>query len=405
MKENINQPLFEAPQNSTPNEQEGPESVFETIIHRSPVVGSGKDGIILKVDTTTLDESVIEQLRSEGIDLEQGDFAIKVIKIYRPGTAQKEYDLHTKAYNILSKIEDTANIPKPILIKKCHINSVDSHFLNKYGAVLEDEAEIIVMDFIDGKDIATIIYDYILEKNRYDDSMINNLDFDSKQEIVNNILQFTTPSNRVQGDFRDIISMRDNVRKLLDYLRSKNFSFDSAVLDQLKKSIEVLESNGIFHNDLHERNIMIDSNGKPYIIDFGKTVTDRSDMASDDFAIIKRLESLKQRGDSMDDIENFKRSAERTLKSPKMGEMMATFKTQLEAGQYDRIINNIASSAADQSRFLQLLTVIANIYLSSDRTELKNSILSMLDKIAMQTKQIYAKKDIEICKKYISSKI
>jgi serine/threonine protein kinase len=48
------------------------------------------------------------------------------------------------------------------------------------------------------------------------------------------------------------------------------FQSESA-FSELENFVKILHSNGIYHRDLAEKNIMIDQDGFPYIIDFGKS--------------------------------------------------------------------------------------------------------------------------------------
>ncbi len=51
-------------------------------------------------------------------------------------------------------------------------------------------------------------------------------------------------------------------------LLPENFDYNLFIND-LENQIEILHNAGIFHRDLHVRNVMIDEHGQPVIIDFG----------------------------------------------------------------------------------------------------------------------------------------
>ena len=80
------------------NEKESIESFLDEAIHQSPIIGSGRDGIVLKVNTKNLSKQSSEAIKS--INQEGGgevnDFAIKILKIYRPGTGSIEFDFQKK---------------------------------------------------------------------------------------------------------------------------------------------------------------------------------------------------------------------------------------------------------------------------------------------------------------------
>jgi tRNA A-37 threonylcarbamoyl transferase component Bud32 len=69
---------------------------------------------------------------------------------------------------------------------------------------------------------------------------------------------------RIDGpSFEDILERADEI--------PPNFQSESAFLE-LEHFIKILHSNGIYHRDLAEKNLMMDGEGHPYIIDFGKSV-------------------------------------------------------------------------------------------------------------------------------------
>jgi|SRR3989344_1621314 len=50
------------------------ESFFEEILHTSPVVASGRDGIILKVDMSNFNSSLIEKINNKEIKISIGAY-------------------------------------------------------------------------------------------------------------------------------------------------------------------------------------------------------------------------------------------------------------------------------------------------------------------------------------------
>ncbi len=379
------------------------ENAIALILQRSPVIGFGKDGVVLKVEKRRFDQETIERLKSEGIDLEQGNVAAKILKIYHPGDGQREFDLQTRAFDVLSSFgESCAFIPKPILLKIHQLSEGDREYLKSFGTFTDNEAEIILMDYIEGKDLATLVYDFIILRNHYDEATLENLDFEQKQEIVSDLLEFVIPVNRQKGDFRDIIATRDNVRKLMSYLKKNNYHIDQNILDRIRLSIKMLESNGIFHNDLHERNIMIDNDGNPYIIDFGRAVQDKSDQTSDDFMIVKRFEDLNKEDSNIDDFNNCTNLISRILKSQKWLKLIGEWKKDIKSNKYEHIYNYITSYSTDETLFDQSLAAIASIYISSEEDETKKIVLQILDNLTSKVKQIYLSKKISTYKKYLA---
>lgn len=380
-----------------------PEDFFEEMLHTSPVVATGKDGIILKIDMSNFDSSAIEVMRENGIDISIEDgYALKILKIYRVGDGEREYNIQKEAYDLLKDTSGAAKIPKPIIVRVQHLSEVDKQYLRKYGLILQDDAEIILMDYIEGKDLTVCVYDFILSRNGFDDHAVENMDFQQKYEFVADLINFEIPSNSTIGNYSEVVAMRDNVRKLMSYLKKADFHIDENILNQIKKSLEILEANRIYHNDLHERNIMIDNNSVPYLIDFGRSVRVQDDNNFDDHAVIRRFEVLNKKeipegGQKYwQDLENM------VLKSKNWVPVIEKWKNHLSNGKQSIILNSLVSSSASESQFEQSLGVISHLFHNGDNGY-KKEILDIVEKLPPSLESEFAKRKIGNFKKYIGS--
>jgi len=377
-----------------------PEDFFEEILHTSPIIASGKDGIILQISTLNFDDETIESMRKNGIDISADDgYALKILKIYRHGSGEKEYNIQKTAYELLKNIGGVAKVPKPIIIRTQHLSESDKQYLKNQAPFIEDKAEMILMDFIEGKDLATYIYDFILSKHGYDENSIQNMEFEQKQATISGLINFEIPENTEHGDFKDIIAMRDNVRKLMSYLKKTDFHIDENILDQIKKSLDILESNRIFHNDLHERNIIIDNGGQPYIIDFGRSVDNKSNQESDDMAIVRRYKELNKE-EKDDDLKNWESLIDRISKSDRWIQISKKWKGYLDSNKENIIFEIILSSSADESYFSQLLATLANLV----NIEYKEKILNIIDKLNFSLKTEHLKRKLKSLRFYLANK-
>jgi serine/threonine protein kinase len=389
---------------TTPGEKENfknPDDFFEEILRTSPIIASGKDGIILQINTRNFNKQTIESMRENGMDISADDgYALKILKIYRQGSGEREYNIQKTAYELLKNIDGVAKIPKPIIIRTQHLSESDKRYFEKYAPFIDDKAEMIFMDYIEGKDLATYIYDFILSKHGYDDNLIQNMEFEQKQETINGLINFEIPENKISGDFKDIIAMRDNVRKLMNYLKKSDFHIDKNILDQIQNALGILESKRIFHNDLHERNIIISNNdGLPYIIDFGRSVDDKNKQENDDMAVIRRYKELNKE-ESIDNLKDWENLINRVSKLDHWIQVSQKWKNFMNSNKENIVFETILSSTADESYFFQLLATLANLITEEN----KKIILNIIDKLNSSLKKERLKKELGNLRFYLTNK-
>ena len=374
---------------------ENPDEFFEEVLRTSPIIASGRDGIILKIDLAKFDPSTVQMMQNNGIQISAEDgYALKVLKIYRPGEGKREYDAQMEAYELLKDVSNTAKIPKPIVVRAQHLSETDKQYLNKYNIFLGNDAEVILMDFIEGKDLANYVYDFVLSKYGYDNYAVQNMSFEQKHETISGLLNFRIPKNSMAGDFRDVINRRDNVKKLMNYLKKSDFHLDQGILDQIKEALKTLGENKIFHNDLHERNLMIGSDGIPYIIDFGRTVRDKSKHHYDDFAVVRRFEDLnKEKEIGSNNSEYWHDLADRISKSKKWKVTLKKWEESIRNENIDAVFNNILSESAEESRLEQSLAALAHL-LEILGSEYKPKIIEVANNLQNSVVAEYAKRKV-----------
>jgi len=384
---------------SRPERQsETPDDFFEEVLCTSPVIASGRDGIVLKIDISDFDEQTIKMMADSGIDISpRNGYALKMLKIYRPGYGEREYNIQKSAYEILKDLDAVAKVPKPIVMRVQRLNEADKQYLKNHAPFIEDDAELILMDYIEGVDLADYIYDFILSKNGYEEAIRSNMSFEQKHSAVNDLLGFEKPGNATPGNFGDIMAMRDNVRKLMNYLKKSGFHIDREVLEKIKNAIRILESNRIFHNDLHERNVMIDKDGQPYIIDFGRSVENKNDQESDDLAIVRRYEDLNKKQDN-DYVKYWVELTNKVSESEKWREVCKKWKESMENKKGNIILNDLIMFSTDENQFLRSLAVLAFL---SVELKSKDSILKIIDDFDLTLKIGHRKAKLKEFRNYI----
>lgn len=336
------------------------------------------------------------------LDGNEDFFATKIIKIFTGEQGIREYEIQLRAYGFLQQATDVASIPKPILIRRQHLSEAYATYLNSFGASLKDEAEIIIMDYVDGKDLATLIYEHILKKHNFDEHSLENMPFEDKNSKVAEILNFEFPTEK--GGFGDLISHRDNLRKLMAYLKKTNFQIQPEILDKIEKAIEILEKNGIFHNDLHERNIIITPNGQPFIIDFGRSVSNKSEQTSEDIAIVHRFRQKEEKND-FEEWEN----RVRKLDIKKHKEMIEKLSTFLSAKNATAIANILSASTTFESDFYNQIAMMIHIIRSNKNKKTKklmlDTMIESIKKLREKKLEQYLQNKLKVIDRFIDTKL
>ncbi len=257
--------------------------------------GEGKRGVVFKIEEN--DPQIKKSFAEFGYDLGDNQ-ASKIIKIFTLGTAEKEIGLQQQAYNIISEAKKQfgttrpmAHIPRFILQHETEVDEKMRAYLKAQKFTYEgDRAEIILMEFIKGEDLAHLLNRKIIElyplskitddflRARIEKSKENqgltNFPIDDLILAVSDILEL---HKIPKGDStpETITLMAQNSKKLYEALRVKGFTLPEEIYDQVKNTILELHKNNFYHRDLHERNIMISETEKQaYIIDFGESVFD-----------------------------------------------------------------------------------------------------------------------------------
>ena len=275
--------------------------------HRD-VTNSGNKGIIFKFTREELPEVLKEELEKSGITFDA--VATKVLKVFDPVAIRREYEMMIRASEIISgqeDKEDLAHIRSPLILRNVSIDSETREFLATKGCHLMNDVGVIIMDFIEGEDLATHIYKQaLLLSDNFTQEQLDQMSFDLIHFEVEKLIGFSRPGRKgsTEGEkiYEEAIVQSKNFELLVKFLKRKGFVLDKKILDILKKTIEILHDNRLFHNDLHERNAMIgrDASGKLRIsiVDFGNASVgiisneDASFRVTDDMDLIRRLETL-----------------------------------------------------------------------------------------------------------------
>lgn len=285
---------------------------FEELFNHANVVNEGNNGIILKLSLDEVASGVLSGLRARGVDLlrdEDGrnNTAVKLLKVYRKGLAESEFTRQQRAFKLINESsqprESLALVAEPLLFSDLTIeedlegsgNKHDLARLQELGfptrtITLPDgreqqcaEGEFIVMDYLQGKDLATYMYEWIIahapEEKQY---LLPNTQFSSFNELARAVYTVLDLPNPTHGESEQI---RNNAKKIFAELERTGFQINKHIIDQLSNTIRIFEQGKLALADAHERNIFVV--GEPadvsnyhgdhvqsYILDFGATQDD-----------------------------------------------------------------------------------------------------------------------------------
>ena len=322
------------------------ETGFEHLIESSEYIGRGKDAVVFRLSESGLSDEDIHALNVQGI-LPDGPLeksAAKILKVYNPGAGEREALIQKEARQILAEAQtrevDVCGVPDVFVAKDAPLSKGTTSFLNLYGAELKDRAEIIVMDYVEGKDLGTLMYDFVLSQTGIEEDTLEAMGYEEKEQQVALVVGFEVA--RGDGETpeaieteRSIVFAR-NEQKLIAYVRKNGFSLPAKTLDALERSIQILHKNNIFHNDIHKRNFMIHNDGSGYLIDFGQAGKTVEEGALEDLAaprmwrpLTKTVEQETQEKRSAE-IREMEQIAGRLMQQPMYKEKLETLRTHVQ---------------------------------------------------------------------------
>ncbi len=314
-----------------------------TLLH-SQKANEGNKGIILEFDLSKISPEDLALLLPEDVEVGPELLAAKVLKIYSPGQMASEARTQERAYEIINEQGeeglDYAQVPRVYYSGEINLagSELDGYLESSGVNTVGGKAGIMLMDYIEGEDLATYIYKYLI---RHDSRFIDlrqrldedgeSFDFPSLERRVGGTLGYQDPSS-LSNPAEQLRVEAANSERLFSALKKNGFTLDKQVIVKLQNSIKLLHDNNIWHNDLHKRNVMFsfDDDGQikeTYIVDFGLAadVQDKEGLAYD-FDIVDSyrqfVEGQRQAGDDvwLNDINRLRQRLEKNQTSPKYKE-------------------------------------------------------------------------------------
>jgi tRNA A-37 threonylcarbamoyl transferase component Bud32 len=277
----------------------------------------GAAGIIMKLDLGSFSPRLIDALQQTGISVTT-DTAAKLLKVYSPGAVKHEFLMQQRAFESVedSENQNLAKIPEPLFYSDVAVDSDVADNLRSQDIDLHDSnrVEILLMDWIPGQDLMTQMYKKVLDYFPEHPALPDNPDdFQQLRYSASILLGLEAPNlsvaNAAQRETNEAVTYRRNIEKLLRFLDKKGLEINPKIAEQLENCVDVLHRNGIWHNDIHERNIVItgdifekgaDAEIMTYLIDFGTASPSAEQRVLNDKDLVQTLRKASDLNDAFE---------------------------------------------------------------------------------------------------------
>lgn len=279
--------------------------LIEYALLRSRKTNEGNKGVILEFNLSKMSQADLRLLLPADVEVTPDLLAAKILKIFSPGKIAGEAKMQDRAYDLVNDPKNEnlplAKVPRVYFNDEItlHNNELD-HYLESSGVnTVGGKIGIMLMDYVAGEDLATHLYRHIIDhdpkladlKQRLaSGEQINFNDISARVQLA---LGYKKPPHQAEQAVELKIEA-NNADKLFNALKRYGFELDDQILAKIRNTIKLLHESNIYHNDLHERNIMLvpDDLGKiidVYLIDFDRAsnIEDNS-VAGSDMDIVQR---------------------------------------------------------------------------------------------------------------------
>ena len=265
------------------------ELIMENFILQSKKINEGNNGIIKALDLRKIRDELplklVEYITKKSPDFfsERDDLAIKMLKVYNRGDGKREFEAQKRAHEIITKEQETnpeaslAGVPTPLIFEELTVVDEETQAILKNDGLksLTDKVEILIMDLIPGEDMATHIYEEVVKRSgklAHLRGSLEEIPLNDLIEEVSSALGFVEAGGKHRDEdlkvFEEEAVRNENVEKIVRFLKQSGFTLDKDILNKVENTIKLLHKNGLYHRDLHERNIMMVGD-EVKIIDFG----------------------------------------------------------------------------------------------------------------------------------------
>jgi len=364
--------IAERPKEEVQESNESVDLVLEHMIQEGREIGSGKDAVVFKVDLAALPQNERDALVEKEIIFPSDEvdaMAAKILKVCNHDLGDHEFRMQKRARDILVGEKDVARVPDIASASGQHISEKTRDYLNRHGTLLKDEVEILMMDFIDGQDLGSMVYDFVLRQMGYENDYIADLTYEQKDQLVGQELGFELPNlesahTPEEHESAKAVVFDRNENKMIKYLRRMGFRLDPKIFEKVDNAVRIFNNNGIYHNDLHRQNVMVDGDGEVYIIDFGRSGSEKRKDGIADTLFSKKWRTLsiseeeeinQQHKEERTQVE---RMQERLQSHPSQKERINAFIHAVAEGDTQALEREFLLSRGSDTKFEQFLIML-----------------------------------------------
>ncbi|MDA0208453.1 MAG: phosphotransferase [bacterium] len=242
------------------------------LIEHASRVNAGNNAVILELKLKHIGDEFRQFLEGKGLSPDDlSHKAVKMLKVYEPGRGRREFENHQAIWEAVEKKGDEytgARVPRPVFFRDLRLSGPAQKGIEAFGLSARENVEVIMMDFVEGEDLATALFREVLACKRPDAySNADELKGRSHESLLNEIqglFAFERPAGKSRNEAERQFEARKvanrNASMLYTFLRKNGFVMHPDILKRLQEGVDAMHASGWHHRDLHERNVMVNGN-------------------------------------------------------------------------------------------------------------------------------------------------
>ncbi|MDD5749494.1 MAG: hypothetical protein PHO91_01780 [Patescibacteria group bacterium] len=285
---------------------------IEALINASLAHGikfdEGQNAIVLEVDPDDFaDQELLSDSEKEQI-MATDPFVSKVLRVFSAGHSQKEALSQIEAGKILAEQSDENLAKVPEIYFHSDIEIKDEVLRDKLAKAGVETAGsqvgVLLMYRVKGVDFLNYLLQEAIKKCPAQEAELHPnigiaqraLARDPRAMSTEEVFKTAAALIGFEEDERVRLNPKNRDR-LFTYLQKHDFVLNPEIIARAEKAINSLNQNGFYHNDLTERNMMLefDPNGQMsdiYLIDFEKSGSERDQDFGGEMAILSQYKLL-----------------------------------------------------------------------------------------------------------------
>ncbi|MCD4761312.1 hypothetical protein K8R42_05480, partial [bacterium] len=296
-------------------EAEYAERLIEAALIHGFEFDEGQNAIIMEVSP----DDLLPEIRDyffQGQDAQMPDeeFVSKVLRVYGVGEGAKEAGMQKQAKQILEtqdNQEELAQVPELYIDREVTIRDPKLKTQLKQSGIdmSQDKVAVMLMYRVKGVDLMNYLMQELV-KNISEEEALSRPSVDAvRKQLANSpndvdvsqLFRAAAMTCGFEGNDGIVLNANDRDR-LIKYLQKNDFILDPSIISKIENALKILNNNGLYHNDLTERNVMVefDDNGdvvEVYIIDFEKSSDEENPDFGGDMAIMTNYKELTESSD------------------------------------------------------------------------------------------------------------